>query len=126
LGLKDQACLYRTCFFARPVPKKPSQPLFFSITGCGKRRQDVLPAALSSIFHTSGLSSLLESEIRAGKLLVDPQEELVGGRPNHGYIKACPRRPRVDRVLQKTHILLVRSLSVSFFIEKELCKQLRM
>jgi hypothetical protein len=93
-------------FFARPAPKKPSLPLF-SITGCGKRRQDVLPAPLYSIFHTSGLSSLLESDIRAGKLLVDPghpQEELVGGRPHHRYIKACPRHPSVDRALQKnTH-----------------------
>jgi hypothetical protein len=93
-------------FFARPAPKKPSPPLF-SITGCGKRRQDVLPAVLFSIFHTSGLSSLLKSEIRAGKLLVDPghpQEELVGGLPHHHYIKACLRRPRVDRALQKnTH-----------------------
>jgi hypothetical protein len=48
-----------------------------------------------------------ESEIRAGKLRVDPghpQEELVGGRPHHHYIKAHPRRPMVDRALQKnTH-----------------------
>ncbi len=49
-----------------------------------------------------------ESEIRAGKLLVDPghlQEELVWGRPEHRYIKACRRRPGVDRGLQiNTHI----------------------
>ncbi len=93
-------------FFARPAPKKPS-PRLFSITGCGKRRQDVLPAPLFSIFHSSGLSSLLKSEIRAGKLLVDPghpKEELVGGLTHHHYIKACLRRPRVDRALQKnTH-----------------------
>ncbi len=60
-----------------------------------------------SIFHTSDLLSLLESEIRAGKLRVDPghpQEEFVGGRPHHHYIKARRRRPRVDRALQKnTH-----------------------
>jgi hypothetical protein len=59
-------------------------------------------------FHTIGLLSPPESEIRAGKLLVDPghlQEELVGGGPHHRYIKACRRRPRVDRELQKnTHI----------------------
>jgi hypothetical protein len=77
----------------------------FSITGCGKRWQDVLPAPLFAIFHTSGLLSLHESEIRAGKLLVDPghlQEELVGGRrPHHRYRKACRRRPVVDRALQK-------------------------
>ncbi len=51
--------------------------------------------------------SLPKSEIRAGKLLVDPghpQEELVGGRPHHRYIKTHRCRPRVDRVLQKnTH-----------------------
>jgi hypothetical protein len=37
-------------------------------------------------------------------LLVDPghlQEELVGGCPHHHYIKACHRRPREDRALQK-------------------------
>jgi hypothetical protein len=55
-----------------------------------------------------GLLSPPECEIRAGKLLVDAghlQEELVGGRPHHRYIKACRCRPRVDRGLQKnTHI----------------------
>jgi hypothetical protein len=86
--------------FARPLPKKPSPPLFF-ITDCGKRHQDVLPAPLFAIFCTSGLLSLPESEIRAGKLLVDSeylQEELV-----HCYRRARPRcsRPRVDRALQK-------------------------
>jgi hypothetical protein len=93
-------------FFARPAPKKLSPPLF-SITGCEKRHQDVLPAPFFAIFHTSDLLSLPESEIRAGKLRVDPghpQEELVGGRPHHHYIKARRRRPRVDRALQKnTH-----------------------
>ena len=90
-------------FFARPAPKKPSPPLF-SITCCGKRHQDVLPAPFFAIFHTSDLLFLPESEIRAGKLRVDPghpQEELVGGCPHHHYIKARRRHPRVDRVLQK-------------------------
>ncbi len=102
-GLKRPSMSVQNLFLARPAPNKPSQPLF-SITGCEKRHQDVLPAPLFTIFHTSGLSSLLESEISAGKLLVDPrhpQEELVGGRPHHHYIKALPRRPRVDRALQK-------------------------
>jgi hypothetical protein len=70
-------------FFASPAPKKPSPPLF-SINGCEKRHQDVLPAPFFTIFHTSDLLSLPESEIRAGKLLVDPghpQEELVGVTP---------------------------------------------
>jgi len=83
LGLKDKACLYRTCF-CQAVAKKPSPPLF-SVTGCGKRGQDVLPALLFAIYHTSGLLSLPKNEIRAGKLLVDPghlQEEFVGGRPH--------------------------------------------
>ena len=90
-------------FFARPAPKKLSPPLF-SITGCEKRHQDVLPSPFFAIFHTSDLLSLPESEIRAGKLRVDPghpQEELVGGRPHHHYIKACPSCPVVDRELQK-------------------------
>jgi hypothetical protein len=93
-------------FFARPAPKKPSPPLF-SINCCGKRHQNVLPAPFFAIFHTCNLFSLPEIEIRAGKLLVDPghpQEELVGGRPHHRYIKARRRRPGVDRALQKnTH-----------------------
>ncbi len=93
-------------FFARPAPKKPSPPLL-SITGCKKRRQNVLPAPFFVIFHTSDLLSLPKSEISAGKLLVDPghpQEELVGGRHHHRYIKARRCRPRVDRGLQKnTH-----------------------
>ncbi len=90
-------------FFASPAPKKPSPPLF-SITGCKKRHQDVLPAPFFTIYHTSDLLSLPESEIRAGNLLVDPghrQEELVGGHPHHLYIKARPCCPRVDRALQK-------------------------
>ncbi len=69
------------------------------------------PGSLSPIFrifHTRGLLSPPESEIGAGKLLDDKghlQEELVGGHPNHCYIKAYCRCPRVDRVLQKnTHI----------------------
>ena len=65
---------------------------------------------LFRIFHTSGLLSPPESEIRAGKLLDDEghlQEEPVGGHPQHHYIKAYCRRPRVDRVLQKIHILLI-------------------
>ncbi len=61
-------------------------------------------SSIFCIFHTISLFSPPKNEIRAGKLLVDPghlQEELVGGRPHHRYIKACRRRPRVDRALQK-------------------------
>ncbi len=89
------------------LPKKPSPPLF-SITGCGKRHQDILPAPLFAIFHTSGLLPLPESEIRAGKLLVDPghlQEELLGVAPTIVTEKARRNLPGVDRALQKnTHI----------------------
>jgi hypothetical protein len=96
-------------FFSRPAPKKLLPPLF-SITGCEKRHQDVLQAPFFAIFHTSDLLSLPESEIRADKLRIDPghpQEELVGGRPPHHYIKDRRRRPWVDRALQKIHILLI-------------------
>jgi hypothetical protein len=85
-------------FFARPAPKKLSPPLF-SITGCAKRHQDVLPAPFFAIFHTNDLLSLPESEISVDP--GHPQEELVGGRPHHHYIKVRHRRPRVDRALQK-------------------------
>ncbi len=56
------------------------------------------------MFHTISLISPPKSEIRAGKLLVDPghlQEELVGGHPHHRNIKARRRHPSVDRGLQK-------------------------
>jgi hypothetical protein len=51
---------------------------------------------------------LPQSEIRAGKLLVDPghlQEERIGGHPHYRYRKACRHRPVADRALQNcTHI----------------------
>jgi len=64
----------------------------------------------SPYFAPAAFLPLPESEIRAGKLLVDPghlQEELVGGCPHHRYRRACCRCPRLDRVLQKTHLLLM-------------------
>jgi hypothetical protein len=73
-----------------------------------KKESKCSPSSIFCIFHTSGLLAPPESEIRAGKLLDDQghlQEELVGGHHHHRYIKACCRRPRVDRALQKnTHI----------------------
>ena len=42
-GLKRPSMSVQNLFSARPLPKKQSQPLF-SITGCGKRHKDVLPA----------------------------------------------------------------------------------
>jgi hypothetical protein len=66
------------------------------------------PSSIIAVFHTGDLLFLPQSEIRAGKLLVDPghlQEERVGGRPHHRYRKAPCHRPVVDRALQKnTHI----------------------
>ncbi len=102
MGLKDQACLDRTCF-CQAVAQKAIAASIFNYW-LWKRCQDVLPAPLFAIFCTSSLLSLPESEIRAGKLLVDPghlQEELEGGRPHHHYRKARPHRPGVDRALQK-------------------------
>jgi hypothetical protein len=69
-----------------------------------KKASRCSPSSIFCIFHTRGLLSSPESEIRAGKLLVDPghlQEELVGGPPRNCYIKACHRCFRVDRALQK-------------------------
>jgi hypothetical protein len=71
-----------------------------------KKASRCSPSSIFRIFHTSGLLSPPESEIRAGKLLDDEghlQEEPVGGHPDHHYIKAYCRRPRVDRALQKKH-----------------------
>jgi hypothetical protein len=68
------------------------------------------PSAIITVFHTSGLLFLPKSEIRAGKLLVGPrhlQEEHVGGHTHHRYIKVHCRCPVKDRMLQKTHILLI-------------------
>ncbi len=41
--LKRPSMSVQNLFFARPAPKKPS-PDLFSITGCGKRRKNFLPA----------------------------------------------------------------------------------
>jgi hypothetical protein len=62
------------------------------------------PSAIIAVFHTSDLLFRPQSEIRAGKLLVDPghlQEEGVGGRPHHRYRRACCHHPVADRLLQK-------------------------
>ncbi len=101
--LKRPSMSVQNLFFAKPVPKKPSLPLF-PITGCEKRRKDVLLAPFFAYFthHRPFISSWKWNQ--SCKLLVDPghpQEELVGGRPHHRYIKDCRRRPRVDWGLQK-------------------------
>ncbi len=107
MGLKDLACLYRACF-CQAVAQKAIDASIFNYWLSKKVTRCSPPAPLFAIFRTSGLLSLHESEIRAGKLLVDPghlQEELVGGRTHQRYRKARRRHPGVDRALRKnTHI----------------------
>ena len=57
--LKRPTMSVQNLFFAGPVPKKSSPPLF-SINGCGKRRQDVLPALFFEYFTPSAFSLLLK------------------------------------------------------------------
>jgi len=92
-------------FFAGQAPKKSAPPLF-SINGCGKRHQDVLPAPFFAYLTPAAFCLLkIKSELASCLLTQGHQEELVGGCPHHRYKKACRRRPRVDRALQKnTHI----------------------
>jgi hypothetical protein len=81
-GLKRPSMSVQNLSFARLLPKKPS-PLF-SVIGGDKRCQDVLPASLFPVFGISPFLSCFKSEIRAGKLFVDPghlQEEFVRSRP---------------------------------------------
>jgi len=68
------------------------------------------PSSFNAIFHTTGLLSLPQSEIRARKLIVDPghlQEEQVGVTPHHYYRRAHRHHPVVDTALKTTHILLM-------------------
>jgi hypothetical protein len=58
-GLKRLIMSVQNLFFARPAPKKPSPPLF-SITGCGKRRQDVVPAPFFTYFTPAAFCLLLK------------------------------------------------------------------
>ncbi len=56
------------------------------------------------VFHTTGLLSLPQNKIRAGKLLIDSvhlQEERLGGRPHYRCRRARRHRRVVDRVLKK-------------------------
>ncbi len=56
-GLKGP--MNRTCFLPRPAPKNPL-PLLFSITGCGKRRKDVLSAPFFAYFTPSAFCLLMK------------------------------------------------------------------
>ncbi len=58
-GLKRPIISVQNLFFARPACKKPSPPLF-SITGCGKRRQDILPAPFFAYFTPAAFYPLLK------------------------------------------------------------------
>jgi hypothetical protein len=58
----------------------------------------------SQLHNCTGLLSLPQNKIIAGKLLIDLvhlQEEHLGGRPHYRYRRACRHRRVVDRVLQK-------------------------
>jgi hypothetical protein len=58
-GLKRPSMSVQNLFFARPGPKKPSPPLF-SITDCGKRGKDVLPAPFFAYFTPPAFYLLLK------------------------------------------------------------------
>jgi hypothetical protein len=87
--------------FARMLPKKPSLPLFL-LTGCGKGAN--MFSQLHYLSYFAPVAFYLFLKVKASKLLVDPghlQEELVEGRHDHHYRRACRRCPGVDRALQK-------------------------
>jgi hypothetical protein len=58
-GLKRPSMSVQNLFFARPAPKKPSPPLF-SITGCVKRSQNVLPTPFFAYFTPGAFYLLLK------------------------------------------------------------------
>ncbi len=71
---------------------------------CWKKVSVCFPSSFIAKFYTNGLLSLPQSEIRAGKLLVDPghlQELHVVGRPHNRYRRARRHCSVVDRALQK-------------------------
>jgi len=106
LSLKGQECLYRS-FFCQAFGQGAIATAIFN--NCQwKKASRCSSSSIMAVFHTSDLLFLPQSEIRAGKLLVEPgrlQEECVGDRPHHRYRRARCHRPVVDRVLQKKHIL---------------------
>jgi hypothetical protein len=58
-GLKRPSMSVQNLFFAKPGSKKPSPPVF-PITGCGKRRKDVLPAPFFAYFTPLAFYLLLK------------------------------------------------------------------
>ncbi len=72
-----------------------------------KRVSRCSPSSIIAIFHTTGLLSLPQNQIRAGKLLIDSvhlQEERLGGRPHYRYKRAGRHRPVVDSAAKNTQI----------------------
>jgi hypothetical protein len=73
-----------------------------------KRASRCSTSSIIAIFHTTGLLSLPQNKIRAGKLLIDSvhlQEERLGGRSHYRYRRARRHRPVVNKVLQKIYKL---------------------
>jgi hypothetical protein len=61
-----------------------------------KRASRCSPSSINAMFHTTGLLSLPQNKIGAGKPLIDSghlQEERLGGRPHYRYGRARRRRP---------------------------------
>jgi hypothetical protein len=83
-GLKRPSMSVQNLFFARPAPKKPAVPLF-SITGCGKRRQDVLPAPFFAHFTPAAYYLLLKVKAELESCLLTQgtfKKSLSGVAPN--------------------------------------------
>jgi hypothetical protein len=70
LGLKGQECLYRT-FFYQAVGQAAIATAIFN-NWQWKKASRCSPSLIIAVFHTSDLLFLPQSEIRAGKLFVDP------------------------------------------------------
>ncbi len=68
-GLKRPIMSVQNLFFARPAPKKPSQPLF-SITGRVKRSQNVLPAPFFAYFVPAVFYPLLKVKLELASCLM--------------------------------------------------------
>jgi hypothetical protein len=68
-GLKRPIMSVQNLFFARPAPKKISPPLF-SIAGCVKRSQNVLPAPFFAYFTPTAFYLLLKVKSGLASLLM--------------------------------------------------------
>ncbi len=68
-GLKRPIMSVQNLFFARQAPKKISPPLF-SITGCVKRSQNVLPAPFFAYFTPAAFYLLLKVKSELASFLM--------------------------------------------------------